>query len=162
VPLIMNLAFSFLWLIAAIRLGAEFDDPSMDGPFSPMLLMLLSTLFLVVLVILVLAIIVIVVTALTAIGIVSSSALIGVFRRRWSTGLRAFHYQLCAVLGVACGIGLTWGVARLSDVQFSVREVLAVGALAGLCGGTLMAFVMDRLVCMVHRRYFPAMPPGDR
>ena len=157
----MNMVLLLPWHLIAI-MGESFDDPSMDEPFSPMLLMLLFTLFLAILVVLALAIIVIMVTVLTALGIVSSSALVGVFRRRWSTALRAFHYQLCVALGVACGIGLTWSVARLSNVQLSVREVFAAGALAGLCGGTLVAWAMGRLVCMMHRRNFRAMPPDDR
>src|SRR5947209_2441933 len=43
-----------------------------------------------------------------ALGIVSSSAIIAILRRRFSAGFRALHYQVLALVALPCGIGALW------------------------------------------------------
>src|SRR5471030_1719351 len=67
-----------------------------------------------------------------ALGVVSSSALVALFRRRFSAGLRALHYQLSALVGLPCGIGVLWLGCSLFDVHIRHRYILAIGAAIGI------------------------------
>ncbi|MEZ0390480.1 MAG: hypothetical protein ACAI34_25600, partial [Verrucomicrobium sp.] len=68
-------------------------------PISPLLLWALFTMVIVILSVVALVIVAAFVAVLAAIGMVSSATLVGVWRKRWSSGLRAFHYQVCAFIG---------------------------------------------------------------
>jgi hypothetical protein len=89
----------------------------------------------------------------TALGIVSSAALIGLLRRRFSSGFRALHYQLFAVAALPAGIGALWLGSHLFSIRLSHRGIFTIGSLAGICGGLLLAFVFDRLAGFAYRRF---------
>jgi predicted membrane-bound spermidine synthase len=91
-------------------------------------------------------------TLLVAFGIVSSSALIALFRRRFSAGFRAFHYQLCAAVVAPCGIAALWVGSSLFHFHFRHRYILVVGLLAGTVAGIALAFTLDRLFRLAYRR----------
>ena len=59
-----------------------------------------------------------------ALGIISSSALVAIFSRRFSVGLRALHYQLSALIGLPCGIGALWLGCLLFDFHLSRNDVI--------------------------------------
>ena len=90
---------------------------------------------------------------LTALGIISSSALIGIFRRRFSSGLRAFHYQLCAAIALPWGIGILWLGSALFHTDLTNRQILVIGSISGLCAGLLLAFAFDGIARSLYRRF---------
>jgi hypothetical protein len=86
-------------------------------------------------------------------GIVSTSALIALLRRRMSAGVRALHYQLFALAGAPCGVivfglGASWFHLQLRD-----RYILLFGLLAGMGAGVTMAFLFDRVASLIYRRF---------
>ena len=90
--------------------------------------------------------------AMTMLGIVSTSVLAGIFKRRFSTGIRAFHYQLCAAAGVPAGVGVLWFGTRFFHIHMRDRDALWIGAIAGICGGLILAFIFDQAVRIACRR----------
>lgn len=91
-----------------------------------------------------------------ALGIVSTSALIALLRRRFSAGFRAFHYQLSAVIAWPCGIGALWLGSALFEIHLRYRYILLIGSAVGIIAGLGSAFVLDRFVRFVYRRFVPA------
>lgn len=87
-----------------------------------------------------------------ALGIISSSALIALYRRRFSAGLRALHYQLSALVGLPCGIGALWLDCLLFDVHLRHRYILAAGSVIGILAGIAIAFILDRFFRFIYRR----------
>ena len=94
--------------------------------------------------------------AFVALGIVSSSALIAILRRRFSAGFRALHYQLLAVIALPCGIGALWLGSALFEFHLRHRYVLLIGSAIGIMAGICIAFVLDRFVRFAYRRFVPA------
>lgn len=93
------------------------------------------------------------VAVLAGLGIVSSAVLIGMLRRRFSSGLRAMHYQFCTVVAIPAGIGILWLGSYLTHSELSPRETLTIGSLAGACGGLAFAFLFDLVISAVYRRF---------
>ena len=131
-------------------------DPGDD--FSPMLFLMAVLAILVMLVVLGICLAVAAITAvcllvLIALGIVSTSALTGILRRRFSSGLRALHYQACAAIALPVGAGLAWLAVWLFDSTSHLPVALAIGALSGICAGLTIAYILDR-AAMIAFRYF--------
>jgi len=91
-----------------------------------------------------------------ALGIISSSALVAIFSRRFSVGLRALHYQLSALIGLPCGIGALWLGCLLFDFHLRHRYILAIGSAIGIIAGIAIAFILDRFFRFVYRRFMLA------
>jgi hypothetical protein len=89
---------------------------------------------------------------IVSLGIVSSSALLAIYRRRFASGLRVFHYQVSAVATAPAGIGTLALGSYLLNLSLNNREILVVGSVAGICGGLLLAFALDRMVTWGFRR----------
>lgn len=102
------------------------------------------------------------VAALVAFGIVSSSAVVALWQRRFSAGLRALHYQLCAAAALPGGVCLLWLGSGFFGLHLRHRHVLLVGALAGVAAGLLLAGVLDRLGRFALRRLLPTNRPPPR
>ena len=90
---------------------------------------------------------------LAAFGVISSSAIVAIFKRRLSAGLRALHYQLLALVGMPCGIGSFWLACTLLDVQIRDRYILAIGSVIGVTAGVIIALILDRFLQFVIRRF---------
>lgn len=147
----------FWWLVSSA--AAVADTPGMDpaDDFSPMLFMMAMMAFAMVFVLvgvgIVLATVVVAAAAgLAAIGVISSAALIGILRRKVSAGVRALHYQVFALAGLPAGMGLVWLGGKLFHSTLSAQATLAIGACSGISAGLLLAFMLDRLVCLLQRR----------
>ena len=91
-----------------------------------------------------------------ALGIVSSSALIAILRRRFSAGFRALHYQLLAAIALPCGIGALWLSSALFEFHLRHRYILLIGSAIGIMAGICIASILDRFVRFVYRRFIPA------
>ncbi len=155
----MKSAIPLLVLLATRVLGADAEvpiDPSDD--FSPGFFMFALAAICVALILVGIGIAVAVVVAasvaaLAGLGVVSSAVLIGLVRRRLSSGLRAFHYQICALLAIPAGIGALWLGNWLTGSQLGIGEILGIGSGAGIASGLAMAFLFDRLAVALYRRF---------
>lgn len=117
--------------------------------FSPMLFLMALLAILVMLVVLGICLAVAAITAvclllLIALGILSTSALTGLLRRKFSSGLRALHYQACAAIALPVGAALAWLGVWLFDATSHLPLALAIGALSGACAGLTIAYALDR------------------
>ncbi len=90
-----------------------------------------------------------------ALGIVSSSALIAILRRRFSAGFRALHYQVLALIALPCGIGALWLGCALFEFHLRHHYILVVGSAFGILAGISIAFILDRFIRFVYRRFMP-------
>ena len=161
----MKPAVLLFFLFATLALGAT-DSPPIDpsDDFSPMMLAFALVGICIVLVlvgvgIVVAAIIAVSSAVLVALGIVSSAAIVGLLRRRFSSGLRALHYQVCAVAAIPAGVGVLWLVSHFFTEHLRHRYIVAIGSFAGICGGLLLAFAFDRLASMAYRHFVtPSLP----
>ncbi len=86
-------------------------------------------------------------------GILSSSVIFAILRRRFSAGFRALHYQLLAVIALPFGIVSLWLACRLFDFHLQKSSILLVGSGIGSVAGISIAFVIDHSVRYVCRRF---------
>ncbi len=151
----LRLAAVLLFLFMPLAFGidnAPGSEP--DDDFSPMGLFML--IFVICVVLVGLGIVFGVLAALSlgllaALGIISSSAYVGFYHRRFSSGFRALHYQACALLGLPGAVGILWLGARLFHADLPLYEILFIGALAGIGAGVALAFVFDRLATLTYQ-----------
>lgn len=102
-------------------------------------------------------------TILAALGILSTAALTGILRRKFSSGLRALHYQVCAAIALPAGIALFWAGARLFGSETPIATILIIGGAAGICAGLAVAFILDHIAGMAYRHLRkPSMPAIER
>jgi hypothetical protein len=154
-----RIAVPLLFLFATVALGAVNEPPVDPGDdFSPMLFCFALFGLCIVLVLIGVGIVIAAIVAasaaiLVALGIVSTSALVGLLRRRFSSGLRAFHYQVCAVAALPAGVAALWFGLQLFRYPVSPWAVLAVGSVAGAGGGLVLAFAFDYAVRLAYRRF---------
>ena len=90
---------------------------------------------------------------LVAFGIVSTSALVALIHRRFSSGLRALHYQLFALAAAPCGVIVLEFGAWLFHLHLRHRYILLFGLLAGVGAGVAIAFLFDRVARFVYHRF---------
>jgi len=154
-------------LVAASAMTASASDtiPPVDDFGSPAVLLLFLLLGAVLLVLVGIGIVVGIAclacaAIFVALGVVSSSALVALFRRRFSAGLRALHYQLSALVGLPCGVGALWLGCLLFDVHIRHRYILAIGSAIGIVAGVIIAFILDRFFRFVYRRFLTTTPPN--
>lgn len=131
-------------------------DPSDD--FSPMMAFMAVLLILVMLILLGICLAVAVITAiclliLVALGILSTAALTGILRRKFSSGLRALHYQACAAIALPVGAALAWLGVWLLGSTSHLPFALAIGALAGICAGLSIAYILDRAAVAAYLHF---------
>ena len=96
---------------------------------------------------------------LVLMGITSSSVLIATLERRVSAGLRAFHYQVCIVLGVVFGEALAFAVRSLADTKLPSLGTVIVGLVAGALSGLALAYALDEVARFLRCRFFPPSDP---
>jgi len=152
-------------LMAATAHAAAPVDPSDD--FSPMMLAfsLLALLVLIVLVgigIVLAALAAAMVAVLFSLGILSSAALVGLVRGRWSSVVRMILYQGLAVMGIPGGIGIWWLGTRCLHSSASPAQILLGGSLSGIVAGLLVAFLIDRTIVFLLRRFSPPGLPSTQ
>ncbi len=100
--------------------------------------------------------------ALLTLGIISSSAAIGLMRRRPGPAIRAFVIQVGAVAGIPFGIGAFWIATRLADWRLSLSLTAATGACCGAVCGALIAIAFNLTCSRLHRWLVARLPHCDR
>jgi len=153
----------FLLLFAALAFGAEGPPVEAGDDFGSPLLMLgfllvamAVVVFLVGAGIAVAAVIIMAAALCGVLGIVSSAAWVGLLRRRFSSGLRALHYQACILAALPAGVGSLWLGSHFFAPQLRGGQILAIGSLAGITAGLILALAFDRLAVIVYRRVMAA------
>lgn len=148
----MHRALGILFFLAAHAFAASAETPvGPDDDFSPMLFMMAIFAILIMLVLLGICLAIAAITAacllvLVALGILSTSVLIGILRRKFSSGLRALHYQVCSAIALPVGAALAWLGVWLFDASGHLPVAIAIGALSGVCAGLTIAYILDRAV----------------
>jgi hypothetical protein len=142
------LGLLFFLTLPVFAAAAEVPMEPVDD-FSPMLFLMAILGILVMLVVLGICLAVAAITAvcllvLIALGILSTSALTGLLRRKFSSGLRALHYQACAAIALPVGAALAWLGVWFFNSSAHLPSALAIGALSGVCAGLTIACVLDR------------------
>lgn len=150
------------WMLCGLLLvvqaaGQAVDAVAVDDGAEPFLMVLSLAALAVVLVlvgagVVIAAVIAASLAALALAGVVSTSLLVGLYRRRLSSGLRMLYFQLGAVSGVPAGVGLLWLIDHLRDGGLGVGGVIGIGAVAGAAGGLLLVWLLDRLTLVLARR----------
>lgn len=79
---------------------------------------------------------------LTALGILSSSFLVALHKRSLMAGFKTFLYLLLPLSGAITGATFFWGIAVLFHLHLGFEANVTVGALSGIVGGLLLAFVI--------------------
>lgn len=97
--------------------------------------------------------------ALIAVCVTSSSVMVGIFRRRVSSGLRAFHYQISVMLGVFVMECLAFVFRGMAHPEVSIFVTALSGLVAGIVAGLAFAFALDQLAGFLRRRFFPTLTP---
>jgi len=160
---------AFLLLLTTAARGAIEEtgiDPADD--FSPMLFVMTMIALCVFIILIGIGIVLALVTAafcflLVTLGILSTSALTGIFRGKFSSGLRALHYQACAALALPAGIAIFWAISEILGSELPFPAILIIGSAAGICAGLVFAFVLDKAALILYRRFAkkpPASPEG--
>ena len=97
------------------------------------------------------------VAGLVLVGILSSSALIGILHRSTATGAKVFIYQGGGIAGIAAGIGVAWVVRWAMDKPWDGAQTTSVGAMSGLAAGLILAamsvFVLSAAYRFLHAKY---------
>ncbi|MDB4618114.1 hypothetical protein OAG53_00405 [Akkermansiaceae bacterium] len=155
----MKFLLHFIFLLAdpSLALGPAGEDYLDDGG-SPMLFFFLLTALAIVLILIGMGIVLgvaVVASAITlaGLGIISTAALMGLMKKRFSSGFRALHYQVCALLALPCGIGAVWFGRMLCHWGLSNATVMLSGTLIGISAGLGLAFIFDRVVVVAHRKW---------
>ncbi len=100
------------------------------------------------------------IAVLITLGITSSAVMIGLLRRKLSSGFRAFHYQLCVFIGIPAGVGALGCADWFLGYGIRPGMILAVGGLGGACAGLVLAFVCDQLARILYRRFVQEPDPA--
>ena len=138
-----------LCLLGTIGLGATAEQPNASDEFiSPMLLYGLCGWFLLGIIIFV--------------GIIFMATLAGIIHRRFSAGLRAFHYLLWAIGGLLTGICSLWLGSCFIGIQLPPFAIATIGSVVGIGIGLLLAFAFDRLARIAYQRFVAHKLPNDR
>ncbi len=99
-----------------------------------------------------------VIATAVAIGVVSSSALVAIVNRRFSSGFRALRYQITALAVLPCGVGAVWLGAKLLNINLASPHVIATGSITGIAAGVLMAWILDRFTLFAIHRFASRIP----
>jgi hypothetical protein len=83
---------------------------------------------------------------LVGVGVVSSSIVLGLFRRSSALGVRMFLLQCGVLAGLPAGILCAWLVQSLFEPYGNSRLVFLYGALGGALGGVIIALLVDLIL----------------
>ncbi len=90
-------------------------------------------------------------TVLVLLGIISSSAVIGLVQKRFEHGFFAFVVQLGGISGIPVGVGVLLILDWLIDWSLDWRLASVFGAFTGLIGGVLLGVVFSLITLRTYR-----------
>ena len=80
--------------------------------------------------------------ALIMAGILSSSLLVGIYKRSFTAAFRVFLLLACGIFGALSGLCGFWMANHIFDLHISGPFVAAIGLTGGLLGGIILALSM--------------------
>jgi hypothetical protein len=93
--------------------------------------------------------------ALASVGVVSTSVLVGCWKRRVSAGLQVLFVQCGVLMGAPVGAVLAWGAWHLWPMINGEWRVLAAGAVGGAGGGLVIAWLASAAAEGLARHTWP-------
>ncbi len=97
--------------------------------------------------------------ALILLGVVSTSVLVGVHRRRFESGAKALLIQLAAVGGAIAGAVAFWITAWMLHLNWQTLTIVAGGGTAGLVVGVVVGLALNSVWIRV-RAWIISRRPG--
>lgn len=79
--------------------------------------------------------------ALAGAGVISTSVIIGFWKRRTLAGVQAFFCQCGVLLGAPAGALMTWGAWHVWPMVSGDWRVLTLGAVGGAAGALIVAWL---------------------
>jgi hypothetical protein len=148
---LIKLKFIFFFLILLISFTAFAQESANDEEFN-IFLMLLLTIFVcgmfgaAVVGAMIASLLAVTVFCLTVFGIVSTSIVVGVYKKSLSAGFRTF---LLIFFGISCGV-CGAAIAVLAQYFFRIASSFSIalggGLIGGLLGGILLTFVSVKAI----------------
>ncbi|MFT3824633.1 MAG: hypothetical protein QM731_11960 [Chitinophagaceae bacterium] len=86
------------------------------------------------------------IVAMTGAGILSTSIIVGIYKRSFAAGFKTFLVITCSIGGVVAGAATFWLIARLLHLQVSTVTMVTAGALSGFTGGILLALSLYKII----------------
>jgi hypothetical protein len=93
--------------------------------------------------------------ALTSVGVVSTSVLVGCWKRQVLAGLQVLFVQCGVLMGAPVGAVLAWGAWHLWPMINGEWRVLAAGAVGGAGGGLVIAWLASAAAEGLARHTWP-------
>lgn len=88
---------------------------------------------------------------LIAVGILSSSVLIGLYKKSWLAGFKTFLFLLLSVTGGISGAITAWGLGKIFHFSLSEKSAALIGALGGTAAGLLLTAVILLIIKKLGR-----------
>jgi hypothetical protein len=85
------------------------------------------------------------IAALAAAGVVSTSIIVGMYRRSFAAGFSTFLFIICSIGGMIAGAGSFWLAATLFKLNVSHSTALTAGIVSGFLAGILLAFALVKI-----------------
>jgi hypothetical protein len=92
---------------------------------------------------------------MAGLGVVSSSFVVGFWKRRTLAGVQAFFLQCGVLLGAPVGAVLAWVGCHVWPMISGEWQVLAAGAVGGAAGGLLVACLASAAAAGIAKHAWP-------
>jgi hypothetical protein len=154
---------SLLPLIAVSQVTDQQTPPADDLPFNLLLLGILALFFCAMIGAAIVgaavaALVLFFLMALVTLGLLSTSVLVGLYKRSFQAGFKTFLYTLfggsCSLIG---GGGL-WIAGQLVDLPLTPAYHIVIGGVAGLLGGILMALATHQVLRFIFKSFAQKLP----
>jgi len=83
---------------------------------------------------------------LVSVGILSTSVIVGLYKRSFFAGFKTLLVIVCGLGGAIGGVSIMWLVNRLFTLRLSHAVTLGSGALGGLTGGMLLGLCVYGII----------------
>ena len=79
-------------------------------------------------------------------GILSTSVIIGIYKKSLRSGFKSFLVIICSIAGIILGSAAAFLINKLFQLSFSNTSSLISGATGGLAGGILMGLAVFKIL----------------
>jgi hypothetical protein len=93
--------------------------------------------------------------ALVSLGVVSSSVIVGFWKRRTLAGVQAFLVQCGVLAGAPTGAACAWAAWHVWPSIHGDAQVLLAGAIGGATGGLLIAWLASTAASHIAKNVWP-------
>lgn len=93
--------------------------------------------------------IILIIFLLISAGILSSSFLIGLYKKSFASGFKALLLITGSLTGILLGIAGLWIGIKIFELNLSLQNALWIGAAGGCIGGMLMGYLIFRALQLI-------------